>query len=75
MCHIILKLTCLVNIIKYQTLRLDLILSYFKLYTKDMNVKIPNLKKLLYLFLSIMYHNAAAVGVASQYVATRHNCV
>ena len=22
-----------------------------------------------------MYHNAAAVGVASQYVATRHNCV
>ena len=64
MCHIILKLTCLVNIIKYQTLRLDLILSYFKLYTKDMNVKIPNLKKLLY-FVSIMYHNAAAVGVAS----------
>ena len=74
MCHIILKLTCLVNIIKYQTLRLDLILSYFKLYTKDMNVQIPNLKKLLY-FVSIMYHNAAAVGVASQYVATRHNCV
>ena len=74
MCHIILKLTCLVNIIKYQTLRLDLILSYFKLYTKDMNVKIPNLKKLLY-FVFIMYHNAAPVGVASQYVATRHNCV
>ena len=55
-------------------MRLDLILSYFKLYTKDMNVKIPNLKKLLY-FVSIMYHNAAAVGVASQNVATRHNCV
>ena len=74
MCHIILKSTCLVNMIKYQTLRLDLILSYFKLYTKDMNIKIPNLQKLLYL-VSIMYHNAAAVGVASQYVATRHNCV
>ena len=74
MCHINLKSTCLVIIIKYQTLRLDLILSYFKLYTKDMNVKIPNLKKLLY-FVSIMYHNAAAVGVASQNVATRHNCV
>ena len=57
---------------KYQTLRLDLILSYFKLYTKDMNIKIPNLKKLLYL-VSIMYHNAAAV--ASQYVANRHNFV
>ena len=39
-----------------------------------MNVKIQNLKKLLY-FVSIMYHNAVAVGVASQYVATRHNCV
>ena len=63
-----------VNIMKYQTLRLDLILSYFKLYTKDMNIKIPNLKKLLYL-VSIMYHNAATVGVAFQYVATRHNCV
>ena len=74
MCHMILKSTCLVNIMKYQTLRLDLILSYFKLYTKDMNIKIPKLKKLLYL-VSIMYHNAAAVGVASQYVATRHNCV
>ena len=74
MCHIILKSTCLVNIIKYQTLRLDLILSYFKLYTKDMNIKIPNLKKLLYL-VSIMYHNATAAGVASQYVATRRNCV
>ena len=74
MCHIFLKSTCLVNVIKYQTLRLDLILSYFKLYTKDMNIKIPNLKKLLYR-VSNMYHNASAVGVASQYVATRHNCV